>query len=405
MQKIREIEAADLKSIAEMIEKGQPFLINSADVKSIDVEKIKKSTVLQVETKWKKQFGSGCLTEMTFGEFMDQVKSDRFYLSTQYAGNEIESENTKPDDLINQVLMPPLNDIRDDLTIHLPFAFNLILQQMNVWIGSGANNSSGLHHDFHDNFYFLQKGGKSFKLYSPKQYGLMYLHGDVSRVYQNGLIVYNNERIREDGAYSRDVADWKVLKAEEALENAETEEEIERAELEMDKALEESLENQTGSDSEIENEEDVNQDEVHIADALHFNSNSSADTHLEENLHPAQKRQKVIEDESPKFPPSFSKIPASDLENYETLSEKFPDFLNAKAVEVQVGPGQILFIPAGWFHEVRSSATDDDYHLALNYWYAPLVSGNSVESPYIDDYWNEVHRQPFEGLLKTRKSS
>jgi Cupin-like domain len=374
---LQEIDCSDLAKIAEMIEKRQPFLVHSAKINYVEIEKIPRETVLQVESKWKKQFGSGRKSKMTFGEFMDNITTDEYYLSTQYEDN--------LEDLVRQVLMPPLDKVVDDLTIKLPFSFNLILQQMNVWIGSGSNNSSGLHHDFHDNFYFLQKGIKKFRLYSPEQYNLMYLHGNVTRLHENGLIVYNGENIRQDGAYCQDVAAWKVSKAEELLENATTESEIEKAELDMDVALEESLQFQ----------QDESDDECD--DAVDENDNITEE--IKSDCPPIQKKLKM-DDTEPHFPPSFSKIPASALQDHNRLSSDFPEFLKAKVIEVTVNPGQVLFIPAGWFHEVRSSVTQDDYHLALNYWYAPLAIGRSVQNPYNDDYWMDVHQKPFDELME-----
>lgn len=39
--------------------------------------------------------------------------------------------------------------------------------------------------------------------------------------------------------------------------------------------------------------------------------------------------------------------------------------VNSNAMEIVVGPGDVLFIPAFWFHEVE---TVDDYAIALNFW-------------------------------------
>lgn len=52
-------------------------------------------------------------------------------------------------------------------------------------------------------------------------------------------------------------------------------------------------------------------------------------------------------------PSNFSKVdpslPASELQ------ERFPMFLEAEACTVEVKAGQMLFLPAGWFHEVRGN--------------------------------------------------
>lgn len=60
------------------------------------------------------------------------------------------------------------------------------------------------------------------------------------------------------------------------------------------------------------------------------------------------------EEEAPdgkKAPSNFSKVDPS-LPRAE-LAERFPLFLEAESCTVEVEAGQMLFLPAGWFHEVR----------------------------------------------------
>ena len=43
-----------------------------------------------------------------------------------------------------------------------------------------------------------------------------------------------------------------------------------------------------------------------------------------------------------------------------------------KAVECELEAGQMLYLPCGWFHEVRSyGSSKEGGHLALNYWFHP----------------------------------
>ena len=100
------------------------------------------------------------------------------------------------------------------------------------------------------------------------------------------------------------------------------------------------------------------------------------------------------EEETSKAPANFSRVdsslPAAELE------ARFPLFKQAldrgAAVEVTLRAGQMLYIPAGWFHEVRSRATQEQEekewggHLALNYWFHP-PDGPSFEQPYASDFW------------------
>ena len=52
--------------------------------------------------------------------------------------------------------------------------------------------------------------------------------------------------------------------------------------------------------------------------------------------------------------------------------------------------GEMLYLPAGFFHEVISFNTPEtNHHLAVNYWYYPPKLDGTFESPYEDDYWRE----------------
>jgi hypothetical protein len=57
----------------------------------------------------------------------------------------------------------------------------------------------------------------------------------------------------------------------------------------------------------------------------------------------------------------ISKIQDTDLVN----SEKFPHFNNVTCFEGIISPGDLLFIPAGWWHEVKSL----DLSMSVNYWW------------------------------------
>ncbi|ODV58401.1 Clavaminate synthase-like protein [Ascoidea rubescens DSM 1968] len=105
-------------------------------------------------------------------------------------------------------------------------------------------------------------------------------------------------------------------------------------------------------------------------------------------------------------PPSFSKIPPillhlENISNHKNLvkaaSTKYPRFFKAIPVEVTLKPGQMLFLPCGWFHEVSSSGEErkdglsiyhpsNNIHVAINYWFFPPDS-HSFNQPYNDKFW------------------
>ena len=57
-----------------------------------------------------------------------------------------------------------------------------------------------------------------------------------------------------------------------------------------------------------------------------------------------------------------------------------------RCMEVTIRAGEMLYIPTGWFHEVRSTGGGKDGHLALNYWFHP-PDGSTFEKPYTSDFW------------------
>lgn len=106
-------------------------------------------------------------------------------------------------------------------------------------------------------------------------------------------------------------------------------------------------------------------------------------------------------------PPSFCRIPPSLLHLNELDEPKrvalekyalecFPLFVPYKdqSIQVTLEDGDLLYLPAGWFHEVTSygDKTNDNIHVALNYWFVP-PDGESVNSPYTDPIWEEDFRK------------
>lgn len=78
------------------------------------------------------------------------------------------------------------------------------------------------------------------------------------------------------------------------------------------------------------------------------------------------------------------------------LQKQFPSFPGAdECTEVTIQAGQMLYLPAGWFHEVTSySVGAQDTHVAVNYWFHPPDNLTSTPNascgrrfPYSSDYW------------------
>jgi hypothetical protein len=208
---------------------------------------------IQVEEKKNGTFGNGgTRMKMKFSDFIKKLPKGNLYLTTQYAESLEDSEENEDEieihsdsepsmdeeSLLPSFAAPPLDGLLPDIPYKLELFCGMIVHQMNLWIGYADEKglSSGLHMDFHDNFYFLKNGKKRFTIFSPADAEHLYIHGSIREVHPNGLFEFDSseERIRADGAYLSDIAKWKVDKAEEMLDAATTDAEIALAEKELE---------------------------------------------------------------------------------------------------------------------------------------------------------------------------
>ena len=166
---------------------------------------------------------------MRFSDFILRMRDDELYCSTQPVPEDKHGPKclTSPhvQGLIDRGMLPD----------HLPLMGNLIPYQINAWIGcSEDGSSSGYHHDFHDNFYMLLAGEKQFRIASPNFTSNRPTYGCKNNpdvlVHRNGLISYEGNLIREDGARVKDVLKWKLSKNPENVEELR----YELEELELD---------------------------------------------------------------------------------------------------------------------------------------------------------------------------
>lgn len=76
------------------------------------------------------------------------------------------------------------------------------------------------------------------------------------------------------------------------------------------------------------------------------------------------------------------------------LRRRFPLFPGAAAAEeVELRAGEMLYLPASWFHEVTStSAAAGTPHAAVNYWFHPpdALGAPAGRFPYSTDFWADA---------------
>ena len=345
------------------------------------------------------RFGEGKEKTMKMKEFLNKIKSgDKLhYLTTQ----DLKVDEEGRPEMMTSPIVELFN--HGEFPLQPSILPNLIPFNLNLWFGNTKEgSSSGLHHDFHDNLYILIRGKKRFRLYSPEDALNMYTKGTIIKVHENGRINYKGQVTRADGAdllsdvalnasKCQDDAEKDLANAEQALRQGKVgaAEWVARAEKRLDDAL----------DSVLSVQMDDNYD-----DNDYNNNNSNND--------------KSSDEDKADGPLNFSKINLYLPEK--TIQEKFPKFNNVRGTSCEVKSGEMLYLPAGWFHEVTSYSTnvnanlmdgtsgdnnndDDNFggHMAFNYWFHPPDNlfdseENGFASPYKSKFW----AQDFQSSLK-----
>ena len=119
-------------------------------------------------------YGRGLEMELSFNQFLDRIESgdESIYLTTQELQYTLEDEPL--------LLSSPVCGLRQDFSMSPELMGNLVLQNVNLWMGNSTQPStSGLHHDYHDNLYVLLRGRKTFHLYSYEDIDSLYPAGEV----------------------------------------------------------------------------------------------------------------------------------------------------------------------------------------------------------------------------------
>ena len=329
-------------------------------------------------------FGNGYEIPMTFSQFATRITSgkdyDRHYLTTQDVHSN--ADNGRPD-----LMSPLMKYLQHDFPLQPCIMGNLIPQNINLWMGNSSSSSvgtsSGLHHDYHDNLYIVLKGKKRFRLYSPGDTEMMYTRGHLTKVHPNGRINYEGE---ETTAYGAD------LKSDMAARAAKRKEDAERMLEEAERAVEEGVEGAERMLEEAEVELEEAMDDIIDAE-MDDDDDDGNDNEKECVFETFGDERKRVVDKTVVDPNNFSKIKPHMLDDAALLKESYPNFLNATAAYCTVQEGDILYLPASWFHEVTSYGGQDG-HLAMNYWFHP-PDGESFEHPYSSDFWPNDYKDRF----------
>ncbi|CAG9464169.1 unnamed protein product [Pedinophyceae sp. YPF-701] len=344
-------------------------------------------------------FGRGNRECMLFADFLKALRSpaaEQVYLTAQ--------PRAVARDGHPAIAAPPLTrELLRDLPLPPAVMSGLALQSVNVWMGSSrAGSSSGLHHDFHDNLYFLIRGKKRFRMFSPDKARGMRTHGEIERVHPNGRVVYRGGGdVRADGASAAEVAAWERRRA--ALAAAGSDDGDDDA---LDDLLEAQLRDVAAGDFDDDYEEDSSDSGGDTPSSGGGDDGAGLDG-VAAGIAVGERR------EDAGAPEHFSRIDSALLDAGDDAAVRAvaPGFPGMEfCAEVEIEAGDVLYMPAGWFHEVTSTsgaARDAAGHLAVNFWFhppdslAPGASGMAAaySSPYWPSLWERRRRQLREGGL------
>jgi Cupin-like domain len=330
-----------------------------------------------------------------------EESSSFYYLSTQEnTAPPVDAEDTYPPE---SFFGPPCDRLRalDIIPSHVSLAGNLRLSSCNLWMGRCGSNAthSGLHHDYHDNFYLLMLGEKEFILYPPHDAYHVAMSGEVERIHPNGLISYQNASIQSDGRPRNEITT--------IPDNGASDGDSSEANSDADKAERSAAVIGKGFDYESSGSDDE------IGEVWSDDADQDAFDNDENDDDDVIGDQQQDETEA-MLPNNFSWIDPVSMDPNKIV-ETFPSYASATPIQVHLQAKQCLYLPASWLHCViskgRCKVTDNtsekphgstktnaegldipsSVHMAINYWYHPPNCLESFEHPYDDrEYWEKT---------------
>lgn len=402
------IEASNTESFQRYVENRQPCIITSIpkDLQCFSecinlsfLEKHAGHAAVSVEPiSSKGTFGTAATKQnMSFSRFLAKLADqEQIYLTTQYT-----------EELETAVLNEPLKTLWDDylkFPIIPKHAGKMITDKINIWLGaSQIGTTSGLHHDFHDNFYILLSGRKKFRIFKPtwKACQRLKIYGKPHEIHENGLISYNAS-LGADGISLThrsqlrvNIRDSELREARRSgLAVAEAEARYEDA---MEQLLEAKLTDRDGSeDGDFMSEAEDDETSSHSDDASDDERCSTKDNIAVHNNNLPSGPDKIaplrengqVTDSSPSQSQvlSAASTPAGrDDLDLEVDSDEPPSFSSLSTDEITallqdeelcgeefvLEKGELLYLPASYFHEVISMSGEQNFHMAVNYWFFP----------------------------------
>ncbi len=294
-------------------------------------------------------FGRGQHVRMRLSRLLRLLAggSERYYMTTQ--------ELPLLPSGVEGLLGRPLDRVHSRVPLHPPLLPSLHTQSVNMWLGRAGEGgaSSGLHHDHHDNLLCLLRGRKRVRLYSPADALRLRTAGRITRVHPNGKIVYAGAPCTADGREGGEVARAALGRVRAA--RAAAERWLERAE--------------SADGADVDDAEDALDATVDAALDLEMRAARADEKER-------RRRWRAARGGARSDAQRADGAPAPTPDNF-SLGAPADGSVATRSAVVEMGAGDRLYMPCGWFHDVTSSGT----HCALNFWFHPPDAPH-FDAPY-----------------------
>ena len=243
-------------------------------------------------------------------------------------------------------------------------------------------------------------------LFPPTQASNLYPHGKIDTIHFNGLISYKHNLVRSDGLGAREALRFRVKALEEKVAMTKGRKEKKKLEAMLEEAIDAEMDLlvEEGGDDDFAgmelDDEDGNEEFPEDEHSDDDQGDTGSIVSSRSSGKGKGKSKATNEDHNEDGEPSsFSRIPTSVLHQHLSLpttaasidsdsSTKFDLSKTSTPFVVEINPGEMLYLPASWWHEVTSSSPDNsrsNVHMAFNYWFYPPDGLKGFDEPYQDD--------------------
>ena len=241
-------------------------------------------------------------------------------------------------------------------------------------------------------------------LFPPTQAPNLYPHGKIDTIHPNGLISYKHNVVRSDGLGAREAARFRIKALEEKIAATKGKKEKKKLEVLLEEAIDTEMDllvEEGGDDDFAGMELDDEDGDGEFSGGEDFDDDQEDTGSIVSSRGRGKGKAKAMDEDYDEDgePSSFSRIPTSLLHKHLSLpttavstnSDSSTEFDLSKAsmpFVVDINPGEMLYLPASWWHEVTSSSPENgksNIHMAFNYWFYPPDGLKKLDEPYQDD--------------------